>query len=87
MEKLFEESDNLKELHDKLMNHLKEYSDVNINSKGKITFYIPENRDMSSWFDDLIETILIKAANSDDEIIKICVNNNINLFEIKPKKY
>ena len=81
----FNTEQSLEEIYSELINYLKEGAEVRIGSVG-IEMYIPENGDDSWWFDDLVRIILQKAANGDKEIIKLCLDKKIDLFDIKTEK-
>ena len=83
---LFKPEQTLKEINAELMEHLNENASVTINGDGKTSFYIPDNGDCSFWFDNLVKTILQKTANQDKEIIKLCVESEIDLFDVSIKK-
>lgn len=72
----------LNKVHQELLIHLTENTYMTITDKP--TLYLPNNGDVSFWFDDLVKVILEKVASSDPEIVRICLDNYINLFNIKP---
>lgn len=82
---IFDSDKTLKETYSKLMTELKSDSHVTIYGNGKSSLYIPGNGDNNWWFDDLVVTILTKVANGDAEILKICIENDIPLFDVKIK--
>jgi len=83
---LFNTEQTLDEIHEELMGHLIGSSSVRIQSDNKIVFYIPENGDESWWFNDLVQTIAAKIANCDNEMIRFCIDKDVDLFHssIKP---
>jgi hypothetical protein len=83
---LFNTEQTLDEIHEELMKHLTEESSVRIQSDNKIIFYIPENGDVSWWFNDLVQIIAAKIAISDNEIVKFCIEREVDLFDIRIKK-
>lgn len=83
---LFKPEQTLDEIHTELMEHLLEYSYIIIKGDGKISFSIPENGACSRWFDDLVEIIATKIANTDKEMMKFCIDKGVDLFDVKIKK-
>lgn len=83
---LFNTEQSLNEIHEELMKHLTEESSVRIQSDNKIIFYIPENGDVSWWFNDLVQIIAAKIAKSDNEIVKFCIDREVDLFDISIKR-
>lgn len=81
---LFSTTDKLKEVHNILMHHLTTNSYVII--KDKVQIHLPENGDVSFWFTDLINVILLKVQEKDPEIVKLCMESGIDLFDIQVKK-
>lgn len=83
---MFNTNQSIKEMGSILVEHIRENSSVWINGGGQVSFHIPANGDCSWWLDELIAVVLQKAANNDSEIIKICLEENIELFTIEKTK-
>ena len=83
---MFKTDQKLESIHDELMKHLKSTSSVTIEGDNSIRFYIPENGHNSWWFNDLVEVIARKIADGDIEMVKFCMKNNVDLFDVSIKK-
>ena len=83
---MFKTDQKLESIHDELMKHLQENSNVIIRGDGKMEFYLPENGNSSWWFNDLVEVIARKIADGDIEMVKFCMKKNVDLFDISLKK-
>ena len=81
-ENLFTQDQDLNKICDTLVKHLIEHTTISMTSQGKINIYIPENGDVSWWFDELIEVVLRKVADKDTDIVKKCLDKGIQLFTI-----
>jgi hypothetical protein len=84
-ENLFKTEQTLKQIHDVLIDHIKEETSLTINADGTSYIYIRENGNSSWWFDDLILIILEKVEKKDKEIVNICLKKKVELFEIVKK--
>jgi len=77
---------NIDETYSKLHAHIKKESWFHLQD-GKMHIHIDGNGDSSWWYTDLIKLICEKIKNSDPDIVKFCLDNGIDLFELasKPK--
>ena len=78
---MFDVNKTIRENEKILMKLLKSESYAMI-TEGKVSIVI----DDEGWFQDLVELILRKTANVDDEIVKIALEKKIDLYETSLKK-